>query len=395
MIPVGDTPNPRGVPVGNYLLITINVAVYLLLSLPLSLTAVNSHDPNVQAYVAMLREQVESPAVLRQALSNLNAYDVFVFIHGFKPQLPQLADLFVSLFLHANIMHLFGNMLFLWIYGDNVEHRLGTVGYLLAYLGCGVVATLVHALFALDSPLPLIGASGAISGVLGCYFKWFPRNKVRLLIFFFPVFMDTILVPARVVLFLYLALDNVLPFLARGGAEGGVAYGAHIGGFGSGLALAWWLDRRGLRETPEYLDADSRSSDAPPRARSLNELIDAGDYAAAAERYFAMPAARTSGALTPRSSIHLADWLREQGHPHAALNLYRRHLRDFPRGPARAEAHLGAGVTHLNDFGDHAAAYQHFLDALDAHPDANTAARAREGLAAIAAHRRDWRGRSY
>ena len=101
-------------------------------------------------------------------------------------------------------MHLFGNMLFLWIYGDNVEYRLGRLAFLLWYLATGVAATLFFAVFALDSTVPLVGASGAISGVLGFYFLWFPRNTVRLFVFLFPFFMNVVAVPARIVLGVYL-----------------------------------------------------------------------------------------------------------------------------------------------------------------------------------------------
>jgi membrane associated rhomboid family serine protease len=90
-----------------------------------------------------------------------------------------------------------------------------------------------------------VGASGAISGVLGCYYLWFPRNRVKTFIFLFPFLMTTVLLPARLVLGVYLILDNLLPFLFNGGAGGGVAHGAHIGGFLGGLGLAYLIDRWG------------------------------------------------------------------------------------------------------------------------------------------------------
>ena len=104
------------------------------------------------------------------------------------------------MFLHAGFLHLFGNMLFLWIYGDNVEHRLGHVPYLFWYLATGVAATLFHMLGASGSQIPLVGASGAISGMLGFYFVWFPRNQVRLLWLLPPFVMQVFEVPARLVL---------------------------------------------------------------------------------------------------------------------------------------------------------------------------------------------------
>ncbi len=135
-------------------------------------------------------------------------------------------------------------MLFLWIFGDNVEHRRGKLGYLLTYQGTGMAATLFFSLFAPDSRVPMLGASGAISGILGCYFWWFPANQVRVFIFLFPFFMDVVQVPARFVLGIYLLVDNLLPFLLKVGAATGVAHGAHIGGFLAGLALAVALGQK-------------------------------------------------------------------------------------------------------------------------------------------------------
>ena len=226
ILPLGDAPNPRGVPVVNYALIAINVAVYVLVSLPLSVAAPDPADPLLRTYVEFLLEQTAGRVPLERLVAGVTAYDLFVFRYGFRPAEASLATLFSSMFLHAGFMHLAGNMLFLWIYGDNVEHRLGRVGYLVAYLGCGIAATVAHAAFDLDSRVPMLGASGAISGALGFYFLFFPRNKVRLLIALFPFWVDVITVPARLVLGIYLLVDNLLPLIVTAGAGGGgVAYG--------------------------------------------------------------------------------------------------------------------------------------------------------------------------
>ena len=137
---------------------------------------------------------------LEALLQQVSAYDLVVFAYGFRPADLNLSALVTSMFLHGGFMHLAGNMLFLWIYGDNVEHRLGRWRYLAAYLGTGTLATLSHAVLNLDSALPMVGASGAISGVLGLYFIWFPRNRVRLWIMLFPFFMNVVYAPARLVL---------------------------------------------------------------------------------------------------------------------------------------------------------------------------------------------------
>ncbi|HOD09093.1 MAG TPA: rhomboid family intramembrane serine protease, partial [Myxococcota bacterium] len=138
-------------------------------------------------------------------------------------------------FMHGSVWHLLGNMLFLWIYGDNVEHRLGRVGFLLTYLVTGVVATLTFSLFASNSMTPMIGASGAISGILGVYFVLFGANRIKVFVFLFPFLVTRWYVPARVVLSFYLVIDNLLPFVV--GVDSGVAYGAHIGGFVGGLLI--------------------------------------------------------------------------------------------------------------------------------------------------------------
>ena len=381
LLPLGDAPNPRGVAIVTYVLIAVNVAIYLLVTLPLSARPASPLDPATIEYVRDIapRAGVDDG----QLLERTTAYDLFVFAHGFRPAAPQALALLTSLFLHAGFLHLFGNMLFLWIYGDNVEHRLGRWWYLLGYLGTGVAATLFHTLFAEHSPLPLIGASGAISGVLGCYFIWFPANRVRLLVLIVPFFMQVVQVSSRLVLGMYLVMDNVLPFLIAHGADAGVAHGAHIGGFVAGVALAWVIDRGELRVRPaEYADAEPLPRDA---AADLRRLLGDGRFAAAAPLYFGLPERAARDALGPDELLALGDWLHANGHTDAALVVYRRRLRDYPPGPGTAAAHLGAGLIELHDNGQAAQAYQHLRAALAAEPSPEIAARARAAIAAITA----------
>jgi len=379
VLPLGDSPNPRGLPVVNYALILANVAVYLFISLPLSATPADPGDPALREYLDLLARSMEGQPGIDQLLQRTSAYDLFIFTHGFRPTHPDVAALFTSLFLHAGLVHLFGNMLMLWIYGDNVEHQLGRLRYLLAYLATGVAATLFHMSFA-SSAHPLIGASGAISGVLGFYFRWFPHNKVRLFVFLFPFVMDVFVVPARLVLGFYLIADNILPFLLTSTAGGGVAYGAHIGGFLTGMLGSWFLDRRELsRPAPGLVDGPPD----PGAGSSIAAAVDEGRFLDAARLYFALPAHSARGALTASHSLTLANWLAQNGHPEAALVLYRRHLRDYRTGPGLAEAHLGAGLLQLHEFDQPTPAYQHFLDALDANPSPHVAAAARNGIDAV------------
>jgi len=146
--------------------------------------------------------------------------------------------LFTSLFLHGGWMHLLGNMLFLWIFGDNVEARLGSLGYLVAYLALGAVATLVYGLSAADSAVPLIGASGAISAVQGLYWIACPRHRVKLFVWVFVIFVWIVRINARWVMAVWFIMNDLFPVLVGHGPIGdGVAHRAHLGGFGAGILL--------------------------------------------------------------------------------------------------------------------------------------------------------------
>ncbi len=141
-----------------------------------------------------------------------------------------------SMFLHGGLMHLGGNMLFLWIFGDNMEDEMGHVGFLLFYLACGIGAGLGQVLSEPAAMIPMVGASGAIAGVMGGYLLLFPRARVDILIILIVIFR-VVPVPAWVMLGLWFALQLVGGFGATPGT-GGVAYWAHAGGFVMGLALA-------------------------------------------------------------------------------------------------------------------------------------------------------------
>ena len=390
-LPLGDEPNPRGVPVVTYTLIGINVAVFLFVTLPLSGVRPAPDDPVLWEYLTALGPQL-SPRMEERLLLQLSAYDLVVFSYGFRPAAPDVIALLTSLFLHGGFMHLAGNMLFLWIYGDNVEHRLGPARYLVAYLGTGILATLSHAVLDFGSVIPMVGASGAISGVLGFYFIWFPRNRVRLWIMLFPFFMHVVYAPARLVLGMYLVIDNLLPFLAtRGAGGGGVAYGAHIGGFIAGLAYARWSQGREVRRRPADFEpepVDTMSDSDPSTVRGIRQLIAAGEHERAAPAYFGLSAARTTRLLMPKESIDFGRWLANNGHPDAALVVYQRHLRDYPLGPYAAEAHLGAGLVQLYARDQPTAAYQHLVAVLDADPHPETEGYARRALVDIASRQK-------
>jgi membrane associated rhomboid family serine protease len=147
---------------------------------------------------------------------------------------PAAFTVLTSMFLHGGLLHLGGNMLYLWIFGDNIEDRLGHGRYIAFYAVCGVVAALAQALPDVSSRTPMIGASGAISGVLGAYLVLYPRANILVALPLFVVFY-TFRVPALVVLGVWF-IGQLLSSLAQQG-EGGVAFGAHIGGFVAGVVL--------------------------------------------------------------------------------------------------------------------------------------------------------------
>jgi membrane associated rhomboid family serine protease len=148
------------------------------------------------------------------------------------------------MFLHGGWMHIIGNMLYLWIFGDNVEDAMGHARYLVFYLTCGVAAALTQAFLDPQSTLPMIGASGAISGVLGAYLLLYPRARVLTLI---PLgfFSQVVWLPAAFILLLWFGLQLLSNLFTRSGS-GGVAFGAHIGGFLAGMLLVGLFKRRGF-----------------------------------------------------------------------------------------------------------------------------------------------------
>ncbi len=172
-----------------------------------------------------------------------------------------LKSMVLSMFLHAGWLHLIGNMWFLWIFGDNVEDALGHARYLVFYLVCGGVAAIGQALVAPASAVPMIGASGAIAGVLGAYLVWFPWARVRTLLFL-GILFTVVEVPAPLFLILWFVVQffsGTLSLAAAAGATGGVAWFAHVGGFLAGALMALVLKRpKRVRPQPHdpHLESD-------------------------------------------------------------------------------------------------------------------------------------------
>lgn len=359
ILPIGDAPNPEGYrPWVTWALMLANVAVYLAFTVPLSREPVDLTAPGFVEYATWLQLQV--PELSLEALSSVvTPYDLFLFSHGYQPGRPSLVDLFSSLFLHAGVWHLLGNLLFLWIYGDNVEHRLGRLRFLVAYLGAGVAATLAYSAVAGPSLSPLVGASGAISGLLGFYFVFFPKNHVRLVVLLPPLLWRPVLVPARLVLGVYIVLDNVVPIVFQQG--GNVAYGAHLGGFVAGACCALVADAAARR-----LPGSSQTA----REGALGEAVRRGEAGPALSALRRAPRGEVS-ALSAPERLQLARWLSSEGSLGSAVALARPVARGG--GPHAGRAALLVGEVRLAA-GQPAAAYAWLVAAARQTEDPDTAA---------------------
>ncbi len=225
MFPIGDDNSDRRiVPVVNYGIIAVNILVFVLLQ------QLGSNDAFSYAFSLVPKEvtsgvDLNGIQILRDSLGRTAE------IHHYPSPLPVYFNFISSMFMHGDIMHIFGNMMFLFIFGDNLEDLLGHIRYIVFYLVCGFAAAAAQILMGPDSIIPMLGASGAISGVLGGYLLLFPNKPVKAIIFnFFTT------VPAFVALGIWIVYQLVIGYLTPAGT-GGVAYAAHIGGFFAGLAL--------------------------------------------------------------------------------------------------------------------------------------------------------------
>jgi len=168
------------------------------------------------------------------------AFEKIIWHYGFTPAHPHFQNVFSSMFLHASLLHLVGNMYFLYVFGDNVEDRMGRFNYLLAYFLSGLGACYLQYLVDPHSTLPLVGASGAISGICALYMVIFPWQKMRLQFFFliFPIFS----IPARAFFVVGIwFLEQYFMAATSDPHMGGVAFWAHVGGFLTGIALSFFL----------------------------------------------------------------------------------------------------------------------------------------------------------
>ncbi|MHC5538560.1 rhomboid family intramembrane serine protease [Singulisphaera rosea] len=244
VLPLGDLEKTRIVPFATYALIALNVVMFLFqLDHGAEFTSAFAATPFEITRNVDLQEPLPLPMPGDENPRNLplqTEVGQANLDQGPGPR-PIWLTLFTAMFLHSSPLHLAGNMLFLWIFGDNVEEVLGTFRYLLVYLACGLMGTLAQIAASPDSLIPTLGASGAIAGVMGAYLVWFPHNQVRVLVFQFLTRMPAVLVIGGWILFqIWQGAGSV----GRLGEEGGVAYLAHIGGAATGIFVGFlFFDR--------------------------------------------------------------------------------------------------------------------------------------------------------
>lgn len=243
MLPFKDNIPTERFPLITVAFIIINVLVYLLLELP------NFGTGFQQA--SFFSNYGMTPCVVSGASCSLSGAPDIVVNAWSSRTFSAFPTLITSMFLHGSLLHLGGNMLFLWIFGNNVEDSMGRMRFIAFYLLCGLVASAAQIAIEPTSVIPNVGASGAIAGVLGAYILLYPRARVTTLVFLF-VFITFIELPAVVVLLLWFVLQlfSGTSSLVGGAGGGGVAYFAHVGGFIAGFALIKLFTKR---RSPVYV----------------------------------------------------------------------------------------------------------------------------------------------
>ncbi len=273
MIPIRDHNPTHGTPFVTYALIAANVLIFLYTQMQPDngegivwmygfVPATLSYEPEQVRDALQRRADMQRPMMVRDRAGNVRVIVQRSFAREATAVSPSLR-LLTCMFLHGGWLHLLGNMLYLWIFGNNIEDRLGHLVFVVFYLVTGVLGTLAHTFLDMQGLVPLVGASGAISGVLGAYIWLYPHTRVEAIV---PIgwYITTVDLPAWVFLGIYAILQilNGLPALSST-STGGVAYWAHIGGFAAGLVLILVLPKREAARPlarPAGVDADEDES---------------------------------------------------------------------------------------------------------------------------------------
>jgi membrane associated rhomboid family serine protease len=391
LFPLGDDNPRRSTPIVTIALIAANAAVFLA--------------NNLGATEDSLRE--------------------FFLRWGYDADRPLSVQAFTSMFMHGGFMHILGNMWVLWIVGDNVEDKLGRFRYLALYLIGGLVAVWAYsgiAQMAGPSPAamemfgraqpPLVGASGAVYGVMGMYLVLFPEARIRLLFWFF-LFVQVIRVPAKVFIGITIALDFLQTLIARGPAAGGVATAAHVGGgvFGIVAALAlkksvgggaggdaWDVhtgfsrhshggaESRGdlVRDdgdgSPWYTPPEPMEEQSAELENALVQLVRAGRTRDAIDVYPAYVSYRRERPLPPDVQLEIAHEFYRQGLARDGIAAYRRFLDTNPGDPDAPEAAFRIGILYARGLDDARSAVPWLRQAAESHGNAQVAAYAEQEL---------------
>jgi membrane associated rhomboid family serine protease len=265
VIPIGDSIRTGTTPYVNYLLILANIGVFLY---ALTLSTEESAVPGQRRFD---REQLSTGACYGLP-TTATEVDRFYCEWALQPRelldalegetdlggqgvLRVVATLVTSMFLHAGWLHIIGNMLFLWVFGDNVEDRLGHIGYIVFYFLAGAAASGAQIAIDTESLIPIVGASGAVAGVLGAYFVWHPGATVTVIVPFFPFVFIPLPIPAVLMIGFWFAQNLLAGYASLGNVaapDGGVAFFAHIGGFVLGMVVAIFIGGRKQRPAPKY-----------------------------------------------------------------------------------------------------------------------------------------------
>lgn len=367
LFPIGDDNPSERTPVVTWGIIGANVLVFLLTTKHLSLT------------------------------------DRVAYEYGFVPSRGVWYTWFTSMFLHANLMHLVGNMWFLWIVGDNIEDKLGHLVYLGFYLLSGVVAVGFYLIFTElgAGNTPLVGASGAIAGVLGCYMLFFPEARIRIFYWVFFFLIGVVAVRAKWVIGIWIALQLVEWAATSNQMLGGVAYAAHVGGFLVGIGVALLLKEH-LRKTGrltrrvsvEKQLAENRPASRPAphrfaspvfenprvqrerdeegffgREEAIAENVKSGLLDVAVERYREYTRMSHAKPIPAWAQIEIAGELFRRKDYEGALEAYRRYLSNFSSGPDAAEAKFRLGVILARHRREFFRAREYLVQAAMEHPD--------------------------
>jgi membrane associated rhomboid family serine protease len=250
IFPVDDNKNAKSVAYATHLLIAINIGVFAFVSWPAMHTPID---------LSLLQHESESVllAIAENSSGVPSQYSAICAKYGYQANVPNPVDMVTCQFLHTNAFHLFINVVFLWIVGNNVEGYFGSGLFVCIYLLSGIAALVFFSQFITNTMLPALGASGSIAGILGCYYILFPDNKIKIYCFLFPLIFNFFIVPARMFIGFFILADNLYPFL-RNTTLDQIAYSSHIGGFITGLFLALCF-RFFVKNTPNNIPAQDLS----------------------------------------------------------------------------------------------------------------------------------------